>query len=884
MALLKNFRSLARNLFRRKDVERDLDAEVRSYADLLEEEKLSAGMSPNEATRSTRMDLGGAEQLKEEVRSARAGAWIETLWQDLRYGARMLRKNSGVAAIAILTLALGIGANTAIFSVVKGVLLNSLPYPQSNRLVKLAANDNDTLNPTTVSYGLVQDWKARTNLFSAIGMYRDFQPAITGSDKPEMVVGIRASAEYYEALGVHPILGRMITKDDDRPDRWRVILLSYGFWQSHFGGNPAVVGQKLYLSTRPYEILGVLPRDFIAVTRGGQQTNPQLFAPLGYDSSLPYACRSCQHLQAVARLRDGVTLAQARVEMNAIAGKLANEFSNDYPSSFSTMVTPLLESQVKSVRSVMLMVLGATGFVLLIACANVASLLLSLASGRRRELALRAALGADRKRLLRQVLTESVLLTLIGGSAGILLAMVGIRALIAWGPSDIPRLDLVTLDGAVLAFTFGVSILTGLIAGLLPAMQAARIDQREALQDGSRGSVGSRRGGLRNLLIVSEVALAFVLTVGTSLLALSLVRVLKVNPGFETHNLYTANFSLLGQKYAQNDAIAEFNRQALNRVRSIPGVESAALVTTLPLSGNSDRDGFIIQDHLVKDSDAPSVDSYWVTADYFRTMQIPLIRGRLFTAADEAISETAPVAIISETTAKQMWPGGDPLGKKIQLGARSDKAPWATIVGIVPDVRQYGLDADATAEAYWLSVTRPSTFVVKSSLPTASLTRAIGDELAGLDKNVPVYQAATMEELLDKTISQRRFIATLVGGFGLLALLLAGIGVYGVMAYRVGQRTGEIGIRMALGATPRSILQIVANDGVRVAIAGSIAGAVLAFAVTQYMVSELYHVRPTEPIAYIVSISVIAADMFLACYVPARRATKVDPMVTLRYD
>jgi putative ABC transport system permease protein len=881
---MNKFFTIFRNLFQRKVIERDLDAEVRSYSDLLREEKMANGMNSTDAKRATNMNMGGPEQLKEEIRSGRAGALLETLWQDLKFGARMLRKNSGVAAIAILTLALGIGANSAIFSVVKGVLLNSLPYPQSDRLVKLAAADNGTLNPTTVSYGLVQDWKQRTNLFSAIGMYRDFQPAITGESKPEMIVGIRASVEYYEALGVHPILGRAITRDDDRPDRWRVVLLSYGFWQSHFGGNPAVVGKSIYLNTRPYEILGVMPRDFAAVTRGGQQTNPQVFAPLGYDSSLPYACRSCQHLQTVARLRDGVTLAHARVEMNAIAGNLAHEFSNDYPPSFSTLVAPLLESQVKGVRSVMLMVLGATGFVLLIACANVASLLLSLASGRRRELALRAALGAGRKRLLRQVLTESVLLTLIGGSAGVLLAMAGIRALIAWGPADIPRLNSVSLDGTALAFTLGVSIFTGVIAGLLPALHAARIDQREALQEGSRGSVGLRRRGIRNLLIVSEVALAFVLTVGTSLLGLSMVRVLRVNPGFETHNLYTANFSLIGQKYLKNDAIAEFNRQALDHVRAISGVESVAMVSTLPLSGDSDRDGFIIQDHPIKDSDAPYVDAYWVTADYFRTMRIPLIRGRLFTAADEAICETAPVAIISESTANQMWLAADPLGKKIQLGGRDDKTPWATIVGIVPDVRQYGLDAAATPEAYWLSVTRPSTFVVKGSVSTASLTRAIGDDLASLDKNVPVYGAATMEDLLAKTLSQRRFVASLVGGFGLLALMLAGIGIYGVMAYHVGQRTGEIGIRMALGATPNSILGIVANDGLRVAIAGSLLGAALAFPVTRFMTSQLYHVGPTDPAAYIISIAVIAADIFLACYIPARRAAQVDPMIALRHE
>jgi putative ABC transport system permease protein len=884
MGIWQKTRSLTRNFFRRDNVERDLDAEVRSYSYLLEEEKMSNGMNSSDARRSAHMNMGSTEQLKEEIRGNRAGAWLESLWKDVRFGARILSKNPGVTVIAIFTLALGIGANTAIFSVVKGVLLNSLPYPQSDRLVKLAASDNETPHPTTVSYEMVQDWKRRTDIFSSIGIYRDFPVAVTDQDKPEMLVGIRASAEYYEALGVQPILGRMITKEDDRPDRWRVVLLSYGFWQTHFGGNPAAVGQNLLLNARPYQILGVLPRDFIAVTRGGKESVPQVFAPLGYDSSLPYACRTCQHLQSVARLRDGVTLAQARIEMSAISARLAKEFSNDYSPSFTTLVTPLLESQVKNVRSVMLLVLGATGLVLLIACANVASLLLSVAASRRRELALRAALGAGRIRLLRQVLTESVLLTLIGGAAGILVAVAGIRALIAWGPSDIPRLNSVALDGGVLAFTIGICLVTGILAGLLPALQAARVDQREALQEGGRGSVGAGRKLSRGALIVSEVALAFVLTVGTSLLALSLVRVLKENPGFETQNLYTVSFTLIGPKYAQPGAVSQTNLQALEKVRAIPGVESVALTNNLPLSGGWNRNGFIVQDRPMKDSEAPDVDSYFVTHDYFRTMGIPLIRGRLFTASDEAVAATVPVAIISATTAKQMFPGRDPLGKKIQLGGRNDRDPWAEIIGIVPDIRQYALDADATAEAYWLSAFAPSNFVVRGNLPSNVLTKEIASQLSALDKNIPLSNPATMEELIVRTVSQRRFVTTLVGGFGFLALLLAGIGIYGVMSYHVSQRGGEIGIRMALGAAPSSILKLVADDALRLAIIGSLTGTALALAVTRFLASQLYHVGAADPTAYAISITVIAADMFLACWIPARRAMRVDPMVALRHE
>ncbi len=714
---------------------------------------------------------------------------METLWQDVKYGARMLLRSPGFTAVAVLTLALGIGANTAIFSVVKAVLLNALPYRQPERLATLAASDSGTLNPTTVSYGLVQDWKQRNHSFRSMAMYRGWGATLIGQGKPQVLRGMRVSYDFFETLGVAPAIGRGFERDDDRPDRWHVVLLSYGFWKAEFGGRDDVLGSTIFLNQTPFLIAGVLPENFQPLIFRASAGPPQVWAPLGYDASQPNACRSCQHLQSVARLADGVALEQARAEMKTIAANLAREFPQDYPSDFSVVVAPLRDRVVGNVQAALWLLLGATGFVLLIACANVANLLLSRAAARRREMAVRAALGAGRLRLARQMLTETILLTLAGGVGGIVLAVWGVSAFASWAPVGISRLGTIRLDGGVLLVTLAMSVAAGLLAGLVPAFQVARVDQREALQEGSRGTVGSGHKRVRSLLIASEVGLAFVLAVGTGLLLRSLVRVLEVNPGFEPRKLYTMDFSLSGPKYAQDPAVVEFERQVLERIRGVPGVEAAAIVSTLPIGGGYDRRGFHIQErHLASDSEAPSVDGYYVSPDYFRAMGIPLRRGRLFTEADAAVAASAPVAVVSELTAQQMWPGEDPLGKRIQLGGREEKKPWAAIVGIVGDVRQYGLDSDATPGAYLLFTQGPfsnPTLVVRSRLALGLVSRAVEGQIAGLDKDVPVSSFAPMGEVISSSVEQRQFVATLVGSFGVLALVLAAIGIYGVTAYSV---------------------------------------------------------------------------------------------------
>jgi predicted permease len=531
------------------------------------------------------------------------------------------------------------------------------------------------------------------------------------------------------------------------------------------------------------------------------------------------------------------------------------------------------------------MLLGATAFVLLIACANVASLLLARAAGKQREVALRAALGASRARIIRQLLTESAVVSLLGGAGGSLLAVWGTQLLVSWGPQEIPRLSEARLDGSVLIFTLAVSVATGMLTGVVPALQAARVDQREALQQTSRSLVGVSRSRFRSLLVVVEVGLAFVLAAGSGLLSKSFVRAVSVNPGFDAQNLYTTNFALIGPKYADDKAVVRFEREALERIRSLPGVEAAGITSTTPSGGGFDRAGFQIQDRLIPDTQVPSVDRYEVSPDYFRAMGIPLKRGRLFTEADAA--GVSPVAVISEMTAREMWPNEDPIGKRIQLGGRHEDRSWAEIVGIVGDVHQYGLDSPATPQAYLLYshwvFTRPCV-VIRSRLNTQTLTREVESQLRALDKDVPTWNPAPMGEILSGSLARRRFTTGLFSCFGFLALLLAAIGIYGVMAYQVAQRTGEIGIRMALGAQRRDVLTTVLSGGGRLVSLGIGIGLCGAAGLGRLLRSQLYGISPDDPVTLAGVAMLMMLVALFACFLPARRATRVDPMVALKYE
>jgi putative ABC transport system permease protein len=875
-------------LWKRQELDRDLEDEVAFHLAMSEKKNRAAGVEGDEARYAARRQFGNATRVKEKAREQWTFAWVEAVWQDIRYGGRMLRKNIGLTMVAGVTLALGIGANTAIFSVVKAVLLNSLPYREPDRLVALARGDSETPNPTNVSFGEVEDWKARSRSFQQIALSREWTPASTGDGVPSMVYGLRVTANFFDVLGVSPSLGRGFSAEEDRPNRWHVLLLSHPYWVRRFGANPNAVGRTILLDQIPFLIIGVLPQSFDSLSFTDAGSPPDVWAPLGYDLSLPYACRTCQHLHGVARLKDGVEVTQARAEMNSIATQLAREFPKDYPADAMVLLQPLREAWYGKVQVALWLLLGATGFVLLIACANVANLLLAQFTQKRREVAVRSALGATRARIVRQLLVESTLLGVVGGLAGVCLAVWGTALLTKWAPKGIPRVNDIRVDVGALLFALVVSGGTGILIGLAPALQAARADHREAMQQTSRGVVGAR-SRVRGLLVASEIFLAFVLTVASGLLLKSFVRVWNVDPGVDVRNLYEVNASFIGPKYNDDKAATRAQTEALDRIAKIPGVECVSLVTTPPLAGgfgSFDQAGFIIQDKRLPDPQVPSADRYIVSPDYFRVTHIPLLRGRLFTDVDA--TSTNQVAIISETAARQIFPGEEPLGRRIQLGGRHDDQPWSEIVGIVGDVHQYGLDSPVTPQAYVLYTQTPynypTVFLVRSAVAPAALTRAIEEQVWAIDKNTLVFNPFLMAQILHDSLAQRRFTMSLMSGFGVIALLLAALGIYGVMSCTVAQRTNEIGIRMALGADGADVGRMILQQAMGMAVAAVVTGCAMSLALTRVLRSLLWGVSPTDAATLLAVSATILGVAALSAFLPARRATRVDPMVALRYE
>ncbi len=813
--------------------------------------------------------------------------WLETFAQDVRFGLRMLRKNPGFATVAVLTLALGIGANTAIFSVVKAVLLNALPYRQPRELMQMAAGGPRDKNPSTVSYDLVQDWKERSHSFESIAVFGNWAPTITGDFHPEIIRGAKITYDFFGTLGIRMAMGRDFEAADDRPDRRQVVLVSYDFWKSHFGGAPDVVGRTITLSQLSYEVIGILPQNFEPLSFRFGAAAPQIWAPLGYRPTDAGACRACRGLRAVARLKPGTSAEQAQAELDGIMPRLVHDYSDSYPTGFRAVVTPLESAVAGKQRSALWMLLGATSFVLLIACANLTSLLLARAKARHRELSVRLALGCQTSRLLRQILTETTVLTLAGGVAGLVAAPFLLRIFVHWAPVDTPRLADIRVDSGVLIFALIVSFLTGQIAGLMPAVAAVRTDQKESLQLATRGGTTGIRRGVRTTLIVCEVAFAFVLTLGTGLFLRSFAKVLAVDPGLEAAGCFTTNVGLVGPAYGQPGRAAEFEREMLERLRALPGVSAAGIVSTLPLGGSHDRRGIQIQDRPVAVAAAvPLVDSYFVSSGYLEAIVIPLKRGRLFADADLAPNAPA-VAIVSEATARQLWPQKDAIGEHIELGVRNEAGPWAEIVGVVGDVRQYGLESEATPEAYLTYTQAPQavtfpTIVMRSNVAAETLEEGVEREVAALDKNIPVFLPATMNEVISDSVAQRRFLTRLVGCFGVLALLLSCLGVYGMMAYQVSKRSEEIGLRMAIGASRWAVQKMVLREGMGAVACGIALGAIIGLACARVIASQLYGVQATDVATLAGATLVIGAVAFLACYFPARNAATIDPLVALR--
>jgi predicted permease len=812
---------------------------------------------------------------------------MRTLLQDLRYAARMLWKKPGFTAVAVVTLALGIGANSAIFSVINAVLLKPLPFERPERLFTPWVAGRGAGEEQYVSYPDFNDWRERTQTLAHVAAYYRAGALLRVGEEQEIIIGTVASADIFPALGIKPALGRGFTREEDAPGGPLVVLISHGLWQRAFNSDRNIVGQQITLSSRPATVVGVLPPDFKFPVEASQV---DFLEPLASTLGDRLQQRGSYSLRTVARLKDGVSREQAEAEMKSIGQDLERQYP-DEGLRLGTSFTPLHEAAVGRVRFALLVLLGAVGFVLLIACANVANLLLARSASRQREMAVRTALGASRLRVVRQLLTESLLLAFTGGVLGLLLAMWGTDLLVAASPVDIPRLNGVGLDAGVVVFTTLVSVLTGVLFGLAPALQVSKVELAESLKEGGRGSTeGAGQSRVRSMLVVSEVALSLILLVGAGLLIKSFARVREVNPGFDAQNVLTTTLSLSRTKYQTSEQRANFFREAERRVGETPGVAAVGLINVLPLSGNNTASTFFVQGRPpVTGADKPLANYRVINASYFRAMSIPIMRGRAF---DERDAEGKPAAIIiNEALARRYFPGEDPLGKQIVIETDQTvdpNPPARTIVGIVGDVRQMSLEEGTEPDFYVPYLQTPERYmslaVRTAPSATASVTSSLRGAIKELDREQYVPAIEPMSKFLADSVARRRFQMTLLGLFAGVALVLAGVGLYGVMSNNVLQRTHEIGLRMALGAQTGDVLKMVVRQGLALTLIGVACGLVAAFALTRAISSLLYEVSPTDPATFAgVSILLVAVTL-LSCIIPARRATKVDPMVALRYE
>ncbi|HEX8140371.1 MAG TPA: ABC transporter permease [Pyrinomonadaceae bacterium] len=809
---------------------------------------------------------------------------MSVLWQDLRYGFRMLVKRPSFTVVAVLTLAFGIGANTAIFTVVNAALLRPLPYREPDRLVHLWETKQQTqFGQREASYPDYLDWRDHTQAFEGMAGYSRRSFALTGRDAPDRFAGAAVTDGFFRVLGVEPIIGRSFQPGEDQTGAARIVLLGYGLWQRRFGGDPNVVGQSLVLNGTSYTVIGVLPQSFQFAPAG----EPEMWVPLS-PSPEQMSRRFMHWLNIVARLKPGVTREQAEGELGAVAQSIAQGYPDSHTGTGIRLV-PLHEQITGRVKPVLLVLLGAVCFVLLIACANVANLLLARSAARQKEIAIRTALGASRLRLVRQLLTESVLLSVMGGIAGLILAQWGVELLIAAIPesqlSSMPYLRGLGIDSKVLLFAMAVSVLTGLVFGLAPALQSSGLSLQESLKEGGRTSGMQVRQGLRGLLVVTEIALALVLLVGAGLMMKSLYRLLAVDPGFATENVLTMRVSLPMTKYPEDGNVIAFHEQLLPRIESLPGVKGAGTVSVLPLlGGNTTR-------LLVEGRPAPppgeelEANFREVSTGYFRTMGVPLIAGRNFTERDKV--GTPEVVLINQTMAHRLFPGENPVGQRLNFASMQVKG--LEIVGVVGDEKVTGLDSATTPVMYVAFLQDPGrtlNLVVRTTSDPLSVAGAVRSEIGSLDPDLAVFEVRTMEQLIDNAPSTflRRYPAFLIGVFAGVALLLAMVGIYGVISYSVAQRTHEIGVRMALGAQRSDIFKMILGQGLLLTFAGVGCGLVAALILTRFLASLLFGVSTTDPLTYLaVSLPLILSAM-LACYMPARKATKVDPMVALRYE
>ena len=807
------------------------------------------------------------------------------LVSDLRHTLRMLARAPGFVAVVVLTLAIGIGANTAIFSVVRGVLLRPLPYPESNRIVRVFDHWNQ-FPRGSVSVPELFDYRAQLEHVREISAYVYQGGNLTGDGQPERITMGRGTSSLFPMLGVQPALGRVFASDEDQEGHEQVAMLTYGFWQRRYGGDKNVLHRTLHIDGRPYAVVGVLPASFQLAT------DVQLWVPMSFDPEIRSEKRRGSHfMKVLGRLAPGATLTQAQADLDVVGARLRAAHPNNYPgdAGWNPIAVPMLENMVETVRPSLWMLIGAVGLVLLIACANVANLLLARGTTRHRELSVRAALGAGRGRLVRQLLTESLLLSIVGGGLGLLCALWGVDLLVALGPSDLPRVGEIHVDGGVLAFSIGVTLATGIVFGLLPATLGSRVDLHDALRSGTRTSAGRRPRQLRRALVVAEIALALVLLAGGGLLLRSFARVVQVDPGFRSVNVLSMIVRQpppLGQSTeADRGHWARFFQQATERLRALPGIEAVGAVDIMPMSGDDSDNSFQIVGRERPPGVAPPDEQVrFVTPGYFETMHIPLLRGRTIEASDQ---KGAPMAIvINRSFANAYWPAEDPIGRKIKLDWNGDTI--GSVVGIVGDVHEFGLDTPLKPVMYWSHAQMPYQYgmyvLLRSQLPEATLTQMARAEIARIDSDQPVSDIEPMTAVVAKSVEGRRFAVILLEVFAALALGLAALGIYGVMAHSVAQRTHEIGVRMALGAQRGNVLGLVAQESARMVVVGLVLGIGGTLATTRLLRSLLYDTSPVDPIVIGAGVFILCLAAALASYLPARRAARVDPMVALREE
>jgi putative ABC transport system permease protein len=882
-----------RSLFRKERVGQELGEELNGFLEMAAEEKMKQGMSRKDALRAVRLERGNLEVTKEVVRSAGWESLVETWWQDLRFAIRTLRKNIGFAAVVVLTLALGIGANTTIFTVVNGVILKPLPYPQPDRLVTLWERQLSDGTVGTVAPANFFDWREQNHSLdkmAAIDPYPDF--ILNGTGEPQRLTGAAVSSDFFSLMGVHMALGRDFLPEEDRPGYNRVVILSYSTWLHYFGSRSDIVGRQLTLNNASYSVIGILPRDFSLVSKASdlQSRNQfELWTPLALASPPPPWQRGTHPLCVFARLKSGIRLQQAQTDLNQVAANLQRLYPADDKERGITAV-PLREHVVANVRIALFTLLAAVGMVLLMACANIANLLLTRAVTRQKEIALRVALGATRNRLAQQLLTESMVLVIFGGSLGLSFACLAVPAVVRYLPADLPRASEIAVDGRVLAFTSLISLFTGILFGLLPLLQCKRVSANDSLKQNGRG-IAPAQSRLRSALIIGQVAVALVLLVGAGLMTKSFWTLLRVSPGFRTEQILTARLSLPPQYlngYAfgtgAHRRISAFQRELLGRVRGIPGVQSAAFTAYLPLSGTNNSWAFDVEGRPPKPPGVYDSTNYRpVSAGYFETIGIPVLRGRAFDSDDD---EDHPlVVIINESMARTFWRQEDPIGQRLRFG----EPKWRTIVGVVGDVRHEGLGMKSEPEMYIPygqipNVEARPTIVLRTSIEPTNLTSALRKTVSEVDASVPLDQIETMKQIVSVSVGGQRFRTAVLLMFAILALFVASIGLYGVMSYLMTQRTREFGIRVTVGASNGALLRLVLGQAAKLVSIGICFGLVGAMLLARSIASLLYGITPFDTATF-ASVSILLAVVaLLASYIPARRAASVDPMVALRYE